>query len=136
MYSLGQLWLLNYTIYDDRYLLDVNPNSKLRTFRDNINVIDARFIDTYTGYYMDITALANQSIGYSLETTHILSCKSPHWYSYEDIFPLRATIFNDVAVWRPNNPMSILMQEYTEGSMFNLEWTGWKFTDQNVWVKG
>jgi len=121
-------------MYDDQYLLDVNPNSKYRTYRDNVNVIDARFIDTYTGIYMDITALTDQSVGYSMEPKKNLNCKSPHWYALEDIFPLKATVIHDVAVWRPNDPIQILKQEYSLNSMSNRIYKDFKFTDNNLWV--
>ncbi|KAM9934684.1 hypothetical protein OXX80_005729 [Metschnikowia pulcherrima] len=39
------------------YFLDVNPHFKNR-IGDKENVVDARFIDTHTGMYVDITALA------------------------------------------------------------------------------
>jgi hypothetical protein len=65
----------------------------------------------------------------------ILNCKSPHWFSHQDIFPLKATVFSNVAVWRPNNPISMLSLEYGEKSMANNRYKGWKFTDDQVWIK-
>ncbi|KAJ3300969.1 hypothetical protein HDU76_005943, partial [Blyttiomyces sp. JEL0837] len=54
---------LNQTIYENRYLFDINPHVMNRTIKqNNTNVIDARFIDTETGYYIDITALAYANI--------------------------------------------------------------------------
>lgn len=107
-----------------------------RTFRDRGNVIDARFIDIHSGMYMDITALTDQSIGRPVESKKILSCKSPHWYRFEDIFPLKASKLMGVNVWRPNNPIAVLAQEYSFKSMTNRNYKRYKFTDQKMWVKG
>lgn len=38
------------------YLLDVNPYFEHRETDDALNVIDARWVDTQTGLYIDITA--------------------------------------------------------------------------------
>ena len=136
---MGQLWRFNNTLYEDKYLLDVNPNSRLRTYQDSENVIDARFIDIKTGSYMDITALTNQGQDIDLETTNILSCKSPHWYSFDDMFPLVASSFNDVNVYRPSNPVPILAQEYGEKGMSNKNFVvggrKYKYTLDSGWVK-
>lgn len=47
----------NNTIYQNRYLLDVNPNYAYRKMSDTNNVIDARFIDTQTGCFIDVTVV-------------------------------------------------------------------------------
>lgn len=63
--TLGQLLAigsLNGTLHNEgRYLLDLNPNAKYR-FRQRYNVIDARFIDTVTGLFIDITVISNNGI--------------------------------------------------------------------------
>ncbi|GMM36150.1 hypothetical protein DASC09_034750 [Saccharomycopsis crataegensis] len=41
------------------YLLDINPSYLLRSKGNGQNTIDARLIDTYTGLYIDITAIAS-----------------------------------------------------------------------------
>lgn len=58
------------------YLLEVNPNYINREQTDKLNVIDARWIDTESGMFIDIT-----TVRYNL--THpagegILSCKDGH----------------------------------------------------------
>lgn len=58
------------------YLLEVNPNYVNREQTDKLNVIDARWIDTESGLFIDIT-----TVRYNL--THpagegILSCKDGH----------------------------------------------------------
>lgn len=38
------------------FLLDINPHFRNRQVEDNLNLIDARWIDTSTGLFIDITA--------------------------------------------------------------------------------
>ena len=45
----------NMTTYD-HYLFEVNPHFLHRDQDDQLNVIDARWIDTVTGLYVDVTA--------------------------------------------------------------------------------
>ena len=60
------------------FLLEVNPNYEYREESDTLNTIDARWIDTETGLFIDITTAR-----YNL--THpagpgMLSCKDGHEY--------------------------------------------------------
>ncbi|KAJ1541889.1 hypothetical protein HK405_010339, partial [Cladochytrium tenue] len=48
----------NQTVWEDRFLVDVNPNLYARFHQDH-NVVDARFIDTRSGRFIDLTALAS-----------------------------------------------------------------------------
>ena len=41
-----------------KYLLDVNPYARQRHRGDGMNIIDARWIDTRNGLYIDITGLS------------------------------------------------------------------------------
>lgn len=98
------------TLYRDRYLFDVNPH-KIYRLHQYDNVIDARFIDTYTGYYVDITGLAFNP------KKKVLQCKSPHSYDVNAIFPLQSSVFIGQEVWVPNRVEPILAKEYKEQSM-------------------
>lgn len=65
------------------YLLEVNPNYKNRERTDVLNVIDARWIDTESGLFIDITTAR-----YNL--THpagkgMLSCKDGHEYRVSSV---------------------------------------------------
>jgi hypothetical protein len=58
------------------YMLEINPHYKIRDQSDGLNVIDARWIDTETGLFIDITTVRKNY-------THpagpsILSCKDGH----------------------------------------------------------
>jgi hypothetical protein len=60
------------------YMLEVNPNYKVREQSDNLNVIDARWTDTVSGLFIDITTVRKN---YSHPAgADILSCKDGHEY--------------------------------------------------------
>jgi hypothetical protein len=113
------------------YLLEVNPNYANREQTDSLNVIDARWIDTHTGLFIDITTAR-----YNL--THpagkgVLSCKDGHEYrvyyspssrlngtnSNQDtyIFPLRDTYFEGAPAKIPYAYKELLVAEYTDEAL-------------------
>ncbi|KAH0543581.1 hypothetical protein FGG08_002142 [Glutinoglossum americanum] len=59
------------------YLLEINPNYFNRSRSDLHNVIDARWVDTRTGLFVDITVVTRN---YSHPTKGMLSCKDGHDY--------------------------------------------------------
>ncbi|TPX32530.1 hypothetical protein SmJEL517_g04362 [Synchytrium microbalum] len=104
----------SYTGEGNRYLLDINANWQTRSYQRQ-NIIDARFIDTHTGRFIDITALswtASAQPGKAPDRWSRIQCKSPHKYSLEQIFPLIRTEYEGIPVWRPNLWRSVLSQEY------------------------
>ncbi|KAJ3127689.1 hypothetical protein HK098_005925 [Nowakowskiella sp. JEL0407] len=107
--QLPELWKLNNTFTDNgRFFLDINPNSVYRTYnRQDVNRIDARVIDTLTGMYLDITALSKSKPNFKW-----VYCKSPHYYSYEDIYPLSLTVLEGIKILRPNKVVEMLEKEY------------------------
>jgi hypothetical protein len=60
------------------YLLEVNPHYKIREPTDKLNVIDARWIDTETGLFIDITA-ARYNLSHP-QGEGILGSKDGHEY--------------------------------------------------------
>ncbi|KAJ3110364.1 hypothetical protein HK100_003060 [Physocladia obscura] len=126
----------NQTLIDSRYLIDVNPTFMVRTCTPSrTNTIDARVVDTKTGYLMDITALTQ-----TVPSMDTISCKSPHTYHYNQLFPLVETMLDGVKVWRPRAAMAIIAEEY---NLFALQretfragnclykWNNWK----QEWIK-
>ncbi|KAJ3127072.1 hypothetical protein HK100_009932 [Physocladia obscura] len=114
----------NQTILEDRFLVDVNPAfAARRPVSGHANTIDARVVDTRTGYLMDITALTQTD-----PTDARVYCKSPHGYSYNQIFPLVETMLDGVKVWRPRAVMAIIAEEYDFKS---LTWER-----HSTWTKG
>jgi|SRR3569833_2009068 len=60
------------------YMLEVNPHYKNREQTDKLNVIDARWIDTESGLFIDITT-ARYNLTHP-EGEGMLSCKDGHEY--------------------------------------------------------
>ncbi|KAJ5682313.1 hypothetical protein N7462_005478 [Penicillium macrosclerotiorum] len=96
------------------YLLDINPWSRQRERGQGHNIIDARFIDTTTGLYIDITGLSQLE-----RDTHpdIWQCKNFHKYRLKDIYPLRRTTFEGAPAKVPFQYDLILIEEYTEKAL-------------------
>lgn len=65
------------------YLLEINPNYSNREQTDTLNLIDARWIDTESGMFIDITAVryyhshpAGQGMLYSKDGHEFRVCKT------------------------------------------------------------
>ena len=91
------------------YLLDINPYSKERTRGDGMNVIDARWINTQNGLFIDITGLSEI---YPDNQPGVWSCKNYHKYHTKDLYPMRETTFQGVPAWIPYSYDRILTEEY------------------------
>lgn len=126
--QLPRLYSLNSTIFENRYLLDVNPNSKFKNTQEN-NKIDARFIDTQTGRFIDVTVIGDRTTGRKGREPVYFSCKSPHKYRYEWIFPLIEDEIEGSVVLVPREPQTLLKLEYGESSIWRGEYSGWRFND-------
>ncbi|KAJ3133944.1 hypothetical protein HK101_004408, partial [Irineochytrium annulatum] len=105
LYHLLALQPYNNTLIHSRYLLELNPNLLYRQHQ-RMNVIDARYIDTLSGLYIDITALVD--LEDTTSSGDRVACKSVHRYNYEDLFPLKQTVLEGRKVWRPNRVMMLL----------------------------
>ncbi|KAI5285478.1 hypothetical protein KEM54_000534 [Ascosphaera aggregata] len=105
------------------YLLDINPHSRVTGREDGKNIIDARFIDTHNGLYIDITGLHESD---PAGEPGIIQCKNAHKYHVSDIFPLRKSQFEGVNAWIPYRYNEILTEEYPKGltakSFYNHDW--------------
>ena len=95
-----------------QYLLDVNPHWSNSDPADVGNKIDARFIDTSVGLYVDITVLHVDDQAVSQGNKSVLMCKDGHLYLYEDTFPLQKVDFEGVAARIPFATTSVLEKEY------------------------
>lgn len=103
------------------YLLDINPNHKRRERLDGMNVIDARWIDTDNGMFIDITALAERD---PQGRPGIWSCKNYHRYRTRDLFPMRESEFEGVPATIPHKFDRVLWEEYGLKSMVMTIWEG------------
>ncbi|CAK9438599.1 uncharacterized protein LODBEIA_P28230 [Lodderomyces beijingensis] len=111
------------------------------------NHIDARFIDIDTGSYIDITGLgaSNEEVPERYneliqqndregKTRQVYNCRFPHFYSYNEISPLRYTMLGGVPVFVPSQIETILKQEYAVG-MTSYHYEGFFFIDAlNLWI--
>jgi hypothetical protein len=76
------------------YMLEINPYYVNREQTDRLNVIDARWVDTTSGLFIDITTARYNYTHPAGEG--MLSCKDGHEYRDTYIFPLRDTYFEGV----------------------------------------
>ena len=60
------------------YLMEINPNFVARTQEDRLNVIDARWIDTSSGIFIDITAVRKDYEAREKGDEGALMCKDHH----------------------------------------------------------
>ncbi|RCI16262.1 hypothetical protein L249_3187 [Ophiocordyceps polyrhachis-furcata BCC 54312] len=90
------------------YLLDVNPHHDELTRADGSNIIDARWIDTSNGMFVDITALRERE----QDRPSVWSCKNGHYYDTQDLWPMRLSQFEGVPARVPYNVEKILRDEY------------------------
>lgn len=141
------------------YLLDIGPGFFSRELGNGLNAIDARLIDTVSGFYVDITALAltnevedfevgskqatefsqvldpeyitkdrshtirNDDLQRELEVAKhellnshsLFKCKNNHFFTWEDLHPLRKSMFEGITAWVPNEFKNILKREYSHG---------------------
>ncbi|KAK3061521.1 hypothetical protein LTS18_006021 [Coniosporium uncinatum] len=117
-----------------KYMLEVNPHWSNATVEDRYNMIDARWIDTDTGLFIDITAVRKDRTAEAGGKKGHLMCKDKHHYREEDIFPLRTSEYEGVKVKIPYAYADLLQEEYGpealvqksyENHIFNSEKLEW-----------
>ncbi|KAH8813070.1 mannosylphosphorylation protein [Xylogone sp. PMI_703] len=99
------------------YLLEVNPHYISSEQSDILNLIDARWIDTRTGLFIDITTARydhDHPAGKGM-----LVCKDGHEYRDTYIFPLRDTVFEGAPAKIPWGYRDLLVSEYSERALKN-----------------
>ncbi|KAL8835470.1 MAG: hypothetical protein Q9170_003303 [Blastenia crenularia] len=116
----------NYVSNDDppvkrTYLLDVNPASAERERGNGLNIIDARWIDTRNGLYIDITGLSET---HPNDQPGVWSCKNYHRYHTTDLYPMRETMYEGVIAKVPYAYDRILTQEYEEKALILTDYEG------------
>lgn len=103
------------------YLLDVNPNHSDRSRGNGMNVIDARWIDTSTGMFIDITGLAERDPS---RAPGIWACKNNHRYKTTSLYPMRETEFEGVPALVPYEFDALLVEEYGKKSLVKTTFQG------------
>ncbi|KAH7092453.1 LicD family-domain-containing protein [Paraphoma chrysanthemicola] len=133
-----------------KYLLEVNPAFINTSTKDKENVIDARWIDTATGLFIDITTVhvQPQARQYSYKTNSYqivqqsdpdaieLYTKDQHAYTSGQIFPLRQSTIEGINVNIPYDYEGLLLDEYGSESILETWYRGWKFDEvAHEWVE-
>ncbi|KAL8712758.1 MAG: hypothetical protein Q9220_002966 [cf. Caloplaca sp. 1 TL-2023] len=115
------------------YLLDINPASVERERGNGNNIIDARWIDTSTGLYIDITGLTET---HPDDQPGVWVCKNYHRYRTTDLYPMRETMYEGVTAKVPYAYDRILAEEYNEKAMVLTDYEGHRW-DPTVkeWVQ-
>ena len=117
------------------YLLEVNPHYLNASTADWLNVIDARWIDTESGLFIDITTLRVDREHEPEGSVPDMYCKDKHRYRYKDIFPLRQSEFESVPVKVPYAYSELLEFEYGPGSLTNKHFANHNFNEQQqIWI--
>ncbi|QSZ37643.1 hypothetical protein DSL72_008742 [Monilinia vaccinii-corymbosi] len=115
------------------YMLEINPNYVNREQSDKLNVIDARWVDTTTGLFIDITTARYNHTHPAGEG--MMSCKDGHEYRDTYIFPLRDTFFEGAPAKIPFAYKEILVAEYHEQSLTVTDFEGHHFDDDKMeWI--
>nr|POE68817.1 protein mnn4 [Quercus suber] len=118
------------------YLLEVNPHYNDSSL-DPSNQIDARWIDTHTGLFIDITTIRRDKSAEARAHDGMLMIKDNHHYAYDDIFPLRDSILEDCPVKVPFAYPEILIEEYGEEALSQTYFNQHRFDDEmKLWVPG
>lgn len=115
------------------FLLEVNPHFVHRETNDRLNVIDARWIDTTTGLFIDITA-ARYSIGHP-RGEGMLYDKNYHEYRDTYLYPLLDSTFEGVPVKIPYGYRKMLESEYGDKALKRTQYHDHIFdTELMQWV--
>lgn len=118
-------------VVEREYFLDVNEWIWQRVRGDGQNVIDARWVDTRNGLYIDITGIAETD---PVGSPGILHCKNYHRYHYDDVWPLRDTLFEGVPAKIPYGFDEILIKEYHPKALVVTEYEGHRWnTHTKLW---
>lgn len=139
------------------YLLEINPHCNESGY-DKENKIDARWIDTNTGIFIDITTLrrnrtaatasdsendsdndsnndSESDDSESDDSKDMMMVKDGHSYTFDDIFPLRDTVFENTSALVPYAYADILATEYGNQALSDVYYEKHYFdVKQSAWV--
>jgi hypothetical protein len=126
-----------------KYLLEINPHYTNTSTTDIENVIDARWIDTATGLFIDITTLHVQPVpmdpyadadSFNHDDEEVYT-KDQHAYHSSQIFPLRSSTFEGFDVRIPFLYEELLLEEYGVRALTKTWFRGWKFDrEKKMWI--
>ncbi|ANZ76357.1 BA75_03953T0 [Komagataella pastoris] len=123
------------------FFLDCGSSITHRTKGMGLNFIDARFINVETGLYIDITGLSTSQAARpprfknASKKDPIYNCRNNHFYSYDNLSPLKYTLMEGVPSFIPQQYEEILSEEYTTG-LTSKHYNGHFFMTQlNLWLE-
>ncbi|KAF9883142.1 hypothetical protein FE257_004062 [Aspergillus nanangensis] len=114
------------------FQLEINPNYVIRSTKDKLNVIDARWIDTSSGLFIDITAVRKDDEKREHGQPGALMCKDGHRFDELDIFPLRNSHFEDFPVKVPYEYTKLLQEEYGSTAITATSFKGHEFNEETL----
>lgn len=134
-----------------RFLIDVGTYIHNRGISEKSNHIDARFVDVDSGIYIDITGLskskantpeeyngnglANIEKGFEDDQVEIYNDRRKHFYTFDQLSPLRYSMLGGVPVFIPLTITDRLIFEYSKG-LSDYEFHDWYFvTRLNLWLR-
>ncbi len=112
----------------NNYLLDINPNYRIFPAPDLMNVIDARWIDTKTGRFIDVT-IVQKCVDLSAPGDYCV--RNHHRYSHDEIWPTVGTQFLGIPVRIPSKTDLVLTKEYGTNCILDHYYLGWHFKNEN-----
>jgi hypothetical protein len=117
------------------FLLEINPRWEISSPEDETNRIDARWLDMTSGLYIDITTLHHNETAQAEGIEGAMMCKDLHKYMYEDIFPLRETVFEGAKARVPFAYAEVLTEEYEAEALSRTEFHEHRFDEgRREWV--
>ena len=116
------------------YLLEINPHCRNGSV-DVDNTIDARWIDMDVGLFIDVTTLRRNLTARAEGNADAVMVKDEHHYLYDDIYPLRETMFEGVPVNVPYASPGILIDEYGAEALSTVGYQTHRFDSrEDEWV--
>jgi len=117
------------------YMLEINPNYTNCTIEDDLNKIDARWVDMDTGLFIDITTLRTDEQLEAQGVEGAMMVKDNHHYMYNDIFPLRESLFEETPVKIPWAYSDLLIEEYGPQALTARDYQSYHFDQERMeWV--
>ena len=113
------------------YLLEINPHYASDEV-DGANRIDARWIDTETGLFIDITTLRRNKTAQASGEPDAMMAKDKHHYLYDEIYPLRFSSFEGAPVKVPFAYPELLIEEYSEKALAYIFYADHRFEPERL----
>lgn len=109
------------------YMLEVNSHFVDGSMDDELNVIDARWVDMQSGLFIDITTARK-----SADMEGVLYCKDGHQFREEIIYPLHDTVFVNTTAKIPYAYVELLVAEYGEDALTDKSFANHEFDDEKM----